>query len=75
MRRAAVGLLTALALAASAAPAAAERVDGATYQRLLAAAAHDRGALARLRGVTAVNGRPVDLRRVLAGTDARVRGR
>jgi hypothetical protein len=75
VRRAAVGLLTALALAASAASAAAEGVDGATYQRLLTAAPHDPAALARLRAVTAVDGRPVDLRRVLAGTDARVRER
>jgi hypothetical protein len=75
VRRAAVGLLTALALAASSAPAAAEGVDGATYQRLLAAAPRDHAALARLRGVTAVDGRPVDLRRVLDGTDARVRER
>ena len=35
MRRLAVGLLTACALAAPAAPAAAERVDGATYLRLV----------------------------------------
>jgi hypothetical protein len=75
VRRAAVGLLAALALAAASAPAAAERVDGATYRRLLAAASQDHAALARLRGVTAVDGRPVELRRVLDGTDARVRER
>jgi hypothetical protein len=75
VRRAAVGLLTACALAASAAPAAAERVDGATYRQLLAAAPRDRTALARLRAVTAVDGRAVALGRVLAGSDARVRAR
>jgi hypothetical protein len=75
VRRAAAGLLAALALAVAAAPAAAERVDGATYRRLLAAAPGDAAALARLRGITAVDGRPVDLRRVLAGSDVRVRER
>ena len=75
MKRLAVGLLTAFALVATAAPAPAERVDRATYARLLAAAPGDSAALARLRGVTAVDGRPVDLRRVLTGTHARVRAR
>jgi hypothetical protein len=75
VRRAAVGLLAALALAAPAAPAAAERVGAATYQRLLTAAQQDPAALARLRGVTSVDGRPVDLRRVLDGTPGRVRER
>ncbi len=75
MRRLAVGLLTALALALAAAPAAAGPVDRATYERLLGAAPGDPGALARLRAVTAVDGRPVDLRRVLTGSDARVRAR
>jgi len=75
VKRLAVGLLTAFALVATAAPAPAERVDRATYARLLAAAPGDSAALARLRGVTAVDGRPVDLRRVLSGSDARVRSR
>jgi hypothetical protein len=75
VRRAAVGLLAALALAAPAAPATAERVGAATYQRLLTAAQQDPAALARLRGVTSVDGRPVDLRRVLDGTPGRVRER
>lgn len=75
MRRLAVGLLTAFALMATAAPAPAERIDRATYERLLSAAPGDPAALQRLRGVTAVNGLPVDLGRVLAGPDARVRAR
>lgn len=75
MRRAAAGLLTACALVVSAAPAAAERIDAATYGRLLTAGPGDRAALARLRGVTAVDGRPVELRRVLRGSEAQVRAR
>jgi len=75
VKRFAVGLLAACALAAPVAPAAAERVDGAIYQRLLAAAAGDPAALARLRAVTAVDGRPVELRRVLAGSPPRVAAR
>jgi hypothetical protein len=75
VRRLAVGLLTACALAAPAAPAAAESVDGPTYQRLVAAAPRDPAALARLRGVTAVDGRPAELRRILTGSSARVRAR
>ena len=75
MTRLAVGLLTACALAALAAPAAAESVDRATYQRLRDARGERSAALARLRAVTAVDGRPVDLRRVLAGPPARVRER
>ena len=49
MRRLAVGLLTALALVASTAPASAESVDRATYRELLTAAADDPAALERLR--------------------------
>jgi hypothetical protein len=75
VKRLAVGLLAACALAVPVAPAAAERVDGATYQRLVAAAASDPAALSRLRGITAVDGRSVELRRVLAGTPAQVRAR
>jgi hypothetical protein len=75
VRRLAVGLLTACALTALTAPAAAESIDGATYQRLLTAGPSDPAALARLRGVTAVDGRRVDLARVLAGSPARVRSR
>jgi hypothetical protein len=76
VKRLAVGLLTAFALAAlAAAPVAAKSVDGATYRRLVAAAVRDPGALAQLRAVTAVDGRPVDIRRVLEGTPARVRAR
>ncbi|MDX6561575.1 MAG: hypothetical protein QOD65_1389 [Gaiellales bacterium] len=75
MRRLAVGLLTAFASLAAALPVAAESVDRATYQRLLAAAPADRAALAGLRAVTAVDGRPVDLRRALDGSPARVRAR
>jgi hypothetical protein len=75
VRRLAVGLLTACALAALAAPAASESVDNTTYQRLLTAAASDRLALANLRAVTAVDGRPVDLRSALAGSPARVQAR
>jgi hypothetical protein len=75
VRRRAVGLLTAFAFAALAAPATAESVDRATYQRLVTAAAGDPAALAALRAVTAVDGRPVDLRRVLDGSPARVRAR
>jgi hypothetical protein len=75
VRRLAVGLLTAFALLAAAVPAAAENIDRATYQRLLAAAPDDPAALARLRAVTAVAGQPVDLRRALAGSRARVRAR
>ena len=76
MKRLAVGLLTACALAALAAvPVAAKSVDGATYRRLVAAAVSDPGALAQLRAVTAVDGRPVDMRRVLDGMPARVRAR
>ena len=75
MRRLAVGLLTACALAAPAAPAAAEGVDRATYLRLVDAAATDGAALSRLRGVTAVDGRPVAMRRVLTASPARVAAR
>ena len=75
MRRLAVGLLTAFALAAAALPAAAESVDRATYGRLVATAQADPASLARLRGVTAVDGRPVDLRAALEGSPARVRAR
>ena len=75
MRRLAVGLLTAFALVASTAPASAESVDRATYRQLLTAAAGDPAALERLRAVTAVDGRPVDLRRALEGSRARVRAR
>ena len=75
MSRLGVGLATACALGALAVPAAAESVDGATYQRLLAAAPADPSALARLRGVTVVDGRPVELRRALSGSSARVRAR
>jgi len=75
VRRLAVGLLTACVLAAPVAPAAAEGVDGATYQRLVALAASDPAALSRLRGVTAVDGRPVDMQRLLAGSPARVDAR
>ena len=75
MRRLAVGLLTAFALVASTAPASAESVDRATYRQLLTAAADDPAALERLRAVTAVDGRPVDLRRALEGSRARVRAR
>jgi hypothetical protein len=75
VRRLAVGLLTACVLAAPAAPAAAEGVDGATYKRLVAAAASDPAALSRLRGVTAVDGRTVDMRRLLAGSRARAGAR
>jgi hypothetical protein len=72
----AAGLLTACAFAAlTAAPAAAEGVDGATYQRLVRAAAGDSSALARLRGVTAVDGRPVQLGRALTGSPRQVRAR
>jgi hypothetical protein len=75
VKRFAVALLTACALAAPAAPAAAESVDGATYQQLVTRAASDPAALSRLRAVTAVDGRPVELRRVLAGSPARVGAR
>jgi hypothetical protein len=75
VKRFAVGLLAACALAASAVSAAAESVDGATYQRLVAAALGDPAALARLRAVTAVDGHPVELRRVLAGSPQRVAAR
>lgn len=75
MRRLAVGLLTACALAAAGAPAPAESVDGATYQRLVAAAQSDPAALARLRRITAVDGRPAELRRILSGSSGRVRSR
>jgi Domain of unknown function (DUF4129) len=75
VKRLAVGLLTAFALVATAAPAPAERIDRATYQRLLAAAPGNAAALARLRAVTAVDGSAFDLRRVLTGSDARVRAR
>ena len=75
MRRVAVGLLTALASLAAALPVAAESVDRATYERLVSAAPSDSAALARLRGVTAVDGQPVDLRSALDGSPARVRAR
>jgi hypothetical protein len=75
VKRFAVGLLAACALAATAAPVAAESVDAATYQRLVTAAASDANALSRLRGVTAVDGRPVSMRRVLSGSRERVRSR
>jgi hypothetical protein len=75
VRRLAVGLLTACALAAAGAPAAAESVDGAAYQRLVAAAQRDPAALARLRRITAVDGRPVELRRILSGSSGRLRSR
>jgi hypothetical protein len=73
--RLAAGIATVCALAALAAPAAAERIDGATYQRLVAAAPRDPAALARLRAVTVVDSRPVALGRVLTGSPARVRAR
>ena len=75
MRRVAVGLLTAFALAVAAAPAAAESVDGVTYERLVRVAPSDPAALERLRGVTSVDGRAVDLRAALDGSPARVRAR
>jgi hypothetical protein len=75
VRLLAVGLLTALASLAAPLPVAAESVDRATYQRLLAAAPADPAALAGLRGVTAVDGQPVDLRSALDGSPARVRAR
>jgi hypothetical protein len=75
VRRLAVGLLTALASLAATLPVAAESVDRATYARLVAAAPGDPAALARLRGVTAVGGQPVDLRSALDGSPARVRAR
>lgn len=75
MRRLAVGVLTACVIATPAAPAAAEAVDRATYQRLVNAADRDASALSRLRGVTAVDGRPVDLQRVLTGSPALVDAR
>jgi hypothetical protein len=75
VRRLAVGLLTAFALASAASPAAAESVDRATYDRLVRAAPSDPAALERLRGVTAVEGRTVDLRAALEGSPARVRAR
>jgi hypothetical protein len=72
----AVGVLAACVLACVLAlPASAEGVDRATYLRLVAAAGSDPAALARLRGVTAVDGLPVDLQRVLSGSTARVRAR
>ena len=67
--------LTACVIATPAAPAAAEAVDRATYQRLVNAADRDASALSRLRGVTAVDGRPVDLQRVLTGSPALVDAR
>ena len=75
MRRLAVGLLTAFALVVAVAPAAAESVDRATYQRLLAAAPGDPAALAGLRAITAVDGQPVDLRSALDGSPEHVRTR
>jgi hypothetical protein len=75
VRRLAVGVLTACVIATPAAPAAAEAVDRATYQRLVNAADRDASALSRLRGVTAVDGRPVDLQRVLTGSPALVDAR
>jgi hypothetical protein len=75
VRRLAVGLLTALASLAATLPVAAESVDRATYARLVAAAPGDPAALARLRGVTAVGGQPVDLSSSLDGSPARVRAR
>jgi len=75
VRRLAVGLLTACVVATPAAPAAAESVDRATYLRLVNAADRDASALSRLRGVTAVDGRPVDLQRVLTGPRAVVDAR
>jgi hypothetical protein len=75
VRRLAVGLLTALASLAATLPVAAESVDRATYERLAAAAPGDPAALARLRGVTAVGGQPVDLSSALDGSPARVRAR
>jgi hypothetical protein len=75
VRPVAVGLLAACALAALTASAAAQGIDRAGYERLVAAAAHDPAALARLRAVTDVAGQPVDLYRVLSGSPARVRAR
>ncbi len=61
---AAIALIAALAMAA---PAGAEDVTAAELQALLAAAADDPGAEARLAQVTSIDGRPADLGRVLSG--------
>jgi hypothetical protein len=66
-RRVIAALLLCLAWAA---PAAAEEVTGAELQSLAARAANDVEALERLRAVDRVDGRPVDLRRALAGANA-----
>ena len=55
------GVLAAAALAACPAVAHAEAVGGAELRDLAARAAEDPGALERLRGVDAVDGRPVDV--------------
>lgn len=70
-----VAVVAALALAAvlvvgtGPAPAVAEEVSGIELQALLRRAGSDPDALAALRRVDRVDGRPVDLRRALAGAD------
>jgi hypothetical protein len=52
-----------------------DEVTSAELRTLATAARHDRTALARLREVDAVDGRPAALREALAGSDAQVRAR
>ena len=67
MRRALLAALAALLLVPAA--AGAEAVSGAELRALAAQAADDPDALARLRGVDDVDGRPVDVAAALAGAE------
>lgn len=68
--RAAAAVLVAVVVAvAPAGPAAAQSVTAGQVQELAARAAGDPAALAQLRAVREVDGRPVDMARALAGAD------
>jgi hypothetical protein len=73
MRRLAVAAALAAGLAIAAAPARAE--TSAQVRSLAAQAKHDPAALARLRGIATVDGRPTDLRALLDTSGPALQGR
>jgi hypothetical protein len=73
MRRLAVAAALAACLAIAAAPARAE--TSAQVRSLAAQAKHDPAALARLRGIATVDGRPTDLRALLDTSGPALQGR
>ena len=68
-RAAATALLVAVVLGLGAGPAVAQSVTGTEFQALAERANTDPRALAQLRGVRQVDGRPVDVGRALAGAE------